>query len=832
MNEQMTFSPTSVGQQTFDGLGRQLSVTVGGRPTQYHYQPHQLPPSANTLADGQRIDFSYVRDLDNRLKQIRPDGEPANDFSYDKLLALTASACGPLGMQTLTYTASGQPETATWAVDGTSHSTTWRHSLGGVLLGFEDAANVTHQRQFDTFGRLKQTTVGAVTCSISYDDFSRPHTFTTVDNDSGNQLLQTLAYDRLGREHSRTFTVTHAGVVRTQVQTLTYTLLDQVETRHWQDDTRAGTERFTYDQLGRLLTYTAEPAVAPQDPFGNRVVSQVFTLNVLDGYDSVLSTFVDGTSDTASYTYNNPKDRCQVSSIAHTHPTWPATLSLRYDDRGRLQEDSLGRKLSWDAQDRLTRVEYQGQVCTYGYDPSGNLCDRTLGSTLTRSFHSAGLLTHEQRGSEVLHLIGDAGQLFALDRLSAGVRSAILLGCDAQGSVRIEADNTLRSRHYTAHGAQADSADQTSSPFAFAGQRREPLTHWYIPGGNRPYDPLLMIFLAPDSESPFGRGGINPYAYCAGDPVNRVDPDGHAWWKWLVAGIGAVLGAVAVIASFGTAAPGFAALAAALAGDFAEMATVTASTYSAMVTSTLSAVSIGTGVASDVLNAMGKDQKAAGILGWISLGTGLLASAIEIVPRINSVLTKLGRSTKSMKWPSFSMRGTTWPQSLTPSVSDPPQTIFRSSRNVTEVAYHPNYLGLGMPAFETHGAPLDLSSRLMNSAGVMRPAEEVAGEIEGWLTHYGHPPNKEFILLACNGGSSGAAQKVANTTGRRVWGFSKTILVQEPSAQDQLSRVISSSADTNYPLELRSFKSFLTSHGEFSKFPFLRKARAKFYDPA
>ena len=787
---------TEIGQQTFDGLGRQLSVTVGGRPTQYHYQPHQLPPSANTLADGQRIDFSYVRDLDNRLKQIRPDGEPANDFSYDKLLALTASACGPLGMQTLTYTASGQPETATWAVDGTSHSTTWRHSLGGVLLGFEDAANVTHQRQFDTFGRLKQTTVGAVTCSISYDDFSRPHTFTTVDNDSGNQLLQTLAYDRLGREHSRTFTVTHAGVVRTQVQTLTYTLLDQVETRHWQDDTRAGTERFTYDQLGRLLTYTAEPAVAPQDPFGNRVVSQVFTLNVLDGYDSVLSTFVDGTSDTASYTYNNPKDRCQVSSIAHTHPTWPATLSLRYDDRGRLQEDSLGRKLSWDAQDRLTRVEYQGQVCTYGYDPSGNLCDRTLGSTLTRSFHSAGLLTHEQRGSEVLHLIGDAGQLFALDRLSAGVRSAILLGCDAQGSVRIEADNTLRSRHYTAHGAQADSADQTSSPFAFAGQRREPLTHWYIPGGNRPYDPLLMIFLAPDSESPFGRGGINPYAYCAGDPVNRVDPDGHAWWKWLVAGIGAVLGAVAVIASFGTAAPGFAALAAALAGDFAEMATVTASTYSAMVTSTLSAVSIGTGVASDVLNAMGKDQKAAGILGWISLGTGLLASAIEIVPRIRSALANNGRGLQLMapRRPGVPAPGDSIP--LGRATINRPMMVLTDSKSVI---YHQDYLGLGSHAFQTHG---DLDGNLMGLDGIWRPAKEVAVDIENLLLAFNHPPGKGFILLACYAGRSGAAQEVANVTRRTVSAYMDSIIVRH---LDQASSLVDTVEDTNLPLVKRSW---------------------------
>jgi len=59
-----------------------------------------------------------------------------------------------------------------------------------------------------------------------------------------------------------------------------------------------------------------------------------------------------------------------------------------------------------------------------------------------------------------------------------------------------------------------------------------------MPEGYRPYDPIIMGFLSPDSDSPFGQGGLNAYAYCAGDPVNRIDPSGHGWVTWLVAGIG------------------------------------------------------------------------------------------------------------------------------------------------------------------------------------------------------------------------------------------------------------------------------------------------------
>ncbi|NNJ18092.1 RHS repeat-associated core domain-containing protein [Pseudomonas putida CSV86] len=51
--------------------------------------------------------------------------------------------------------------------------------------------------------------------------------------------------------------------------------------------------------------------------------------------------------------------------------------------------------------------------------------------------------------------------------------------------------------------------------------------HCLLGNGYRAYSPLLMIFIQPDSWSPFGAGGLNAYAYCKGDPVNAADPTGH-----------------------------------------------------------------------------------------------------------------------------------------------------------------------------------------------------------------------------------------------------------------------------------------------------------------
>ncbi|MDR0281366.1 MAG: RHS repeat-associated core domain-containing protein [Paucimonas sp.] len=54
-----------------------------------------------------------------------------------------------------------------------------------------------------------------------------------------------------------------------------------------------------------------------------------------------------------------------------------------------------------------------------------------------------------------------------------------------------------------------------------------------ILGSYRAYNPALMRFHNPDSLSPFGKGGLNGYGYCLGDPLNHADPTGHlALWAW------------------------------------------------------------------------------------------------------------------------------------------------------------------------------------------------------------------------------------------------------------------------------------------------------------
>jgi len=92
-----------------------------------------------------------------------------------------------------------------------------------------------------------------------------------------------------------------------------------------------------------------------------------------------------------------------------------------------------------------------------------------------------------------------------------------------------------RRQVYGAYGERTGSAVRSRS--AFCGEVRDVSTGWYLLG-ERLYSPTLRRFVAPDRASPFARGGINRYAYCGGDPVNRIDPSGNSWLSWLASSQG------------------------------------------------------------------------------------------------------------------------------------------------------------------------------------------------------------------------------------------------------------------------------------------------------
>ena len=119
----------------------------------------------------------------------------------------------------------------------------------------------------------------------------------------------------------------------------------------------------------------------------------------------------------------------------------------------------------------------------------------------------------------------------------------VLLATDRSQSIIGEiVDGQTRTIAYSAYGEQS-AQQKIETQLGFNGQLREADIGWYLLGnGYRAYNPRLMRFHSPDSWSPFRGGGLNAYMYCVGDPVNRVDPTGHAPWiePWLKKSVGNV----------------------------------------------------------------------------------------------------------------------------------------------------------------------------------------------------------------------------------------------------------------------------------------------------
>lgn len=158
----------------------------------------------------------------------------------------------------------------------------------------------------------------------------------------------------------------------------------------------------------------------------------------------------------------------------------------------------------------------------------------------------------------------------------------------------------------------------------FNGERRDPVSgvnHLGI--GYRAYNPALMRFHCPDFMSPFGVGGINTYAFCAGDPVNQSDPSGHhsvGGWLGILAGV--VLGSVMTPISGGT-------------------------SLAVFLSITTTVISTGLAVAQQFEEE--SDPKAGAALGWAALAVGVFGESAAM-PEAGQTLAGLAvqRAEKTM----------------------------------------------------------------------------------------------------------------------------------------------------------------------------------------
>ncbi|MGP5569518.1 RHS repeat-associated core domain-containing protein [Pseudomonas helleri] len=169
----------------------------------------------------------------------------------------------------------------------------------------------------------------------------------------------------------------------------------------------------------------------------------------------------------------------------------------------------------------------------YAYDPLDRLTTTTMGAQpSTQRFYQRERLSTVRQGEHSQTVFQHHDQLLAEKHTTA----TLLLGNDLQRSVL----HSLSGAHqhpqvYTPYGHHRGQ----QGLLGFNGEAHDPLTgHYLLGNGHRAYNPVLMRFNSPDTLSPFGKGGLNAYAYCSGDPVNRSDPSGQFSLALVSAAIG------------------------------------------------------------------------------------------------------------------------------------------------------------------------------------------------------------------------------------------------------------------------------------------------------
>lgn len=750
----------SMGKQSFDGLDRNTAQTIGTRTTTKSYKGNEPRPIQITTAKGDKHDLTYEPALNHALTSLKStDG--ADTYQHDSQSAATIKLDGSYSTETRRLLPSGLLVGESFELgQKKKFSAQSSYSMAGKLQSYIDVHGQAHEIQYDNHGRPEKLSQGKVKITFAYDKASRISESWSCDEESNQSLTTRLGYDEFGREVERTI-LQGTDTLYTLSQTFSATsLVSRRQMLNGKGDTLRN-ETFQYDSCDRLVDYQCQGIQPPVDENHQALRKQHFTFDQFDNIFEVSTTFQDGSLNTTRHIYSKT-DPTQVIQITNSHPKYSPTIDLQYDQNGCLTQDEQGRKLKYDSRNRLTGVcDANGQTLSqYHYDAAGKLvCQEVQGKPTYLHYRGDTLIA--TTGESNISYISDGNTYWGQILQNHEKGEAQLWASDTHESVLAWVDTQKPDAvHYQGYTPYGFSVGATS--IAFNGQWRDTVTGWYHLGnGYRVYNPVLKRFHNPDSWSPFISGEINPYAYCLCDPINRIDPSGHASLSgrdWAMMGVGMVVGLIVGVLTGGA---GFA-IAAGL-GIAAAVTTdvVTGAVWDAAHGNTPTLGSVGTDALYGLIGGV------AGEVGGIVLSKGIKFAAQGIRKSSNSIATVLAEQQSSFgpvrHRPLRAFRGK-------------PYHIRQPGPQADWLPTYTRNLGGQQErwAFVTHGRD---DGWLMGPDQIYIPADEFART-------YIRPKMGEnrdpIMLIACHATESGAAQQVADALGQGVTSYSGVLRPMSP----------------------------------------------------
>lgn len=558
---QISVNGEVIGSREYDGRFRVIREEVGGRVTTNQYEGANPLPSSVIEPSGQIIKYTYIPELSNVIQTISV-GDATQSFEYDPKtgLMLSAKQSNDLGSfdLSMTYDVWGRLTSETFLTPWATRSTAYTYSEEGLLLSYTDAGGETTKFSYDNYGRINRTSDAQTNVEITYDELNRIQSWTV--NSPSESIQTNLTFDEFSREIQRDIIMSDGQATRLRQYYDCFGLIEKKTTSSFTQgddaETILKTEIYTYDNIHRLSKYVSDGDLKTQDEYGNDILNQEYTYDAFGNILTVTTEFSDNEDkNVTTYYYKNENDPCQLTNISYTHPDYPAAVDLTYDANGRLISDHKGRTLSYDPLGRLQSVDdsQKTPAIAFSYDAHNQLRLLTAGpdADTRERYYLHNLLVTEIPSKESTD--GLMRWMYAPEGIPVAQRNGSsdisLFATDVNHSVLFSSKREDGS--YDPFGNRNLDANQVL--LQYNGEARDGVTDYYHLGnGYRAYSPILRRFTSPDSWSPFGRGGINPYIYVHNDPINFTDPSGHVpVSKWLILGLDVALLGLGILSGVG-----------------------------------------------------------------------------------------------------------------------------------------------------------------------------------------------------------------------------------------------------------------------------------------
>ena len=497
-----------------------------------------VPCDVTTVTDALGKTIKTYVDKSGRTRKIIKNGSVIFEAVYDKHI-IEDTCCDVVGYYDYVYVDGniyyieydGEKRLVKVTKNNATIETREYDSQGKITKKVENGREYNYEYDGLSTKNVKKITRGGLQTCYDYDNINRVKA-KFVCGESGTKAGEYYSYASYG-DHAvnRISTINYGGNLNgkycvNESLRYDYDALGNISSVY---ENGFMTVKYTYDGLNRLTREDnktlGKTYLYGYDNNGN-VISKRECAYTVKSVDEITET-----TNVALYCYATDSDRLisyNGEAFAYDVVGNPVTYRgkpLTFSGRNMTAYDGLAFTYSGSGQ----RTK-KGDI-TYAYSYDGKLISETAADGTVKQF----VYTHNGLSGIIY-----GGQEYLYRRNAQGDITAIL-NLNGEVVARYAYDGWGNHAVLNPDGTDNDLADFIGNvnPFRYRGYYYDKETGLYFLK-TRYYDPEICRFINVDDTAYLDAesiNGLNLYAYCADNPIMNVDPDGTAWWHWLLGGL-------------------------------------------------------------------------------------------------------------------------------------------------------------------------------------------------------------------------------------------------------------------------------------------------------